>query len=83
MDDIRDRDLSSIPDQDLTPEERAELQRRMDEFVDRMELRRPDKPGKAAQPDAKVEVEVEAEPEPDPKAKRYMNWDPAAIARRH
>ena len=79
MDDIRDRDLSSIPDEDLTPEERAELQRRMDEFVDRMELRRPDKPGKAAQPD----TNAEAEPEPEPEAKRYMNWDPATIARRH
>ena len=48
MEDLSERDLSGKSDEDLTPEERQELQRRLDEFVDRMELRRP---GKDAEPD--------------------------------
>ena len=48
MDDLSERDLSHVADEDLTPEERRELNRRMDEFVDRMELRRP---GKDAAPE--------------------------------
>jgi len=47
MDDLSERDLSSKSDEDLTSDEREELQRRMDDFVDRMELRRP---GKDAEP---------------------------------
>ena len=43
MDDLSERDLSDKRDEDLTPEERQELQRRMDEFVDRMDLHRPGK----------------------------------------
>ena len=33
MDDIRHRDLSEIPDSELTAEERRELKRRFEEFV--------------------------------------------------
>ncbi len=48
MDDLSERDLSGKSDQDLTSEERQELQRRLDEFIERMELR---PPGKDAQQD--------------------------------
>lgn len=48
MDDLSERDLSEVADEDLTPEERAELQRRLDDFVDRLRDRhgrkRPAKP---------------------------------------
>ena len=33
MDDIRHRDLSEIPESEMTAEERRELKRRFDEFV--------------------------------------------------
>ncbi len=33
MDDIRNRDLSGIPDEDLSPAEKRELQRRFNEFL--------------------------------------------------
>lgn len=33
MEDIRHRDLSEIPESEMTPEERLELKRRFDEFV--------------------------------------------------
>ena len=39
MDDIRHRDLSQIPEDEMTLEERRELKRRFDEFVGLM--RRP------------------------------------------
>ena len=50
MDDLSERDFSSKSDEDLTPEERQELQRRMDEFVERMELRRPAKDAERDKP---------------------------------
>ena len=50
MDDLSERDLSSKSDEHLTPEEREELKRRMDDFVDRMELRRPGKDAEPKQP---------------------------------
>ncbi len=50
MDDLSERDLSSVADEDLTPEERQELTRRMDEFLERMQLRRPDKEAVEAKP---------------------------------
>ena len=65
--DLSQRDLSDVPDEDLTPEERQELQRRLDEFVERMQLRRLGKP----------------EPPAKPKARRIARWDPATISRRH
>ena len=65
--DLSERDLSDIPDEDLTEEERAELKRRMDDFVERMRLERYKDPA--------------AQPKPEPK--RIMHWDPATIARRH
>ena len=47
-DDLNQRDLSKIDDADLSPQERRELQRRYDEFVDRLRVRAglkaPDKP---------------------------------------
>lgn len=33
MDDLSQRDLSDIPDEDLSPDERRELQRRFADFV--------------------------------------------------
>jgi hypothetical protein len=33
MEDIRHRDLSEIPESEMTPEERSELKRRFEEFV--------------------------------------------------
>jgi len=39
MDDLSQRDLSNVADHDLTPEERTELSRRLDDFVGRV-LRR-------------------------------------------
>ena len=71
MDDLSERDLSGVPDEDLTPEERQELQRRIDEFVERMQFCRLEKPGKAVKPKTA------------PKAKRLMSWNPPSIARRH
>ncbi len=38
-DDLSQRDLSTIDDSDLSPQERRELQRRYDEFVDRLRVR--------------------------------------------
>ena len=38
-DDLSQRDLSSIDDSALSPQERRELQRRYDEFVDRLRVR--------------------------------------------
>lgn len=65
--DLSERDLSGIADEDLTEAERAELKRRMDDFVERMQLERYKEPAK----------------EPKPQPKRFMRWDPATIARRH
>ncbi len=36
---LSQRDLSTIDDADLSPQERRELQRRYDEFVDRLRVR--------------------------------------------
>ena len=36
---ISQRDLSTIDDADLSPQERRELQRRFDDFVDRLRVR--------------------------------------------
>jgi hypothetical protein len=38
-DDLSQRDLSAIDDSNLSPQERRELQRRYDEFVDRLRVR--------------------------------------------
>ncbi|MFQ5776299.1 MAG: hypothetical protein ACE5GS_17410 [Kiloniellaceae bacterium] len=40
MDDLSQRDLSDVPDEDLTPEERRELQRRFNEFLEQLQERR-------------------------------------------
>lgn len=50
MDDLSERDLSEVADEDLTPEERAELQRRLDDFVDRLRARHGRKRAKKAKP---------------------------------
>lgn len=42
MTDLSDRDLSRIPDSELTAEERQELQRRLDEFLARLRIRHGD-----------------------------------------
>lgn len=66
-DDLSQRDFSGVPDEKLTPEERQEIQRRLDEFVGRMQMRRLQ----------------EFEPPAKPKPRRIVSWDPAALARRH
>ncbi len=38
-DNLSHRDLSTIDDADLSPEERRELQRRFDDFVNRLRVR--------------------------------------------
>ncbi len=38
-DELSQRDLSTIDDADLSPQERRELQRRFDDFVDRLRVR--------------------------------------------
>ncbi len=53
MNDLSERDLTEVADEDLTPEERQELHRRMDAFVERMELRRP---GKASKPEKPKQI---------------------------
>ena len=79
MDDLSERDLSDVADEDLTPEERQELQRRMDEFVDRMQIQRHKKPSQ----EAKAKPEPEPESKTGPKCERAVPWDPASAARRH
>jgi hypothetical protein len=66
MDDLRERDLTDIPDEELTAEERQEIRRRLDTFVGRMQMQRTGKP-KAA---------------PKPKAKRLAAWKPKIVSRR-
>ncbi len=39
MDDLSNRDLSQVPEEDLTPAEREELKRRLDSFVDAVRKR--------------------------------------------
>ncbi len=66
-DDLNQRDLSKIDDADLSPQERRELQRRYDEFVDRLRVR----------------AGLKAPDGSKPKPKHIARWDPAAISRRH
>ncbi len=66
-DNLYQRDLSKIDDTDLSPRERRELQRRYDEFVDRLRVR----------------SGLKAADKVEPKPKRIARWDPAAISRRH
>lgn len=49
-DDLSQRDLSQIKDEDLTPEERREIRRRMGEFVVSL--------GQPARPTAKTEAKA-------------------------
>ena len=39
MDDLSNRDLSQVPDEELSPSERQELRRRLDAFVAAMQNR--------------------------------------------
>ncbi|NIA68570.1 hypothetical protein HBA54_08200 [Pelagibius litoralis] len=55
MDDIRHRDLSQIPEDEMSLEERRELKRRFEEFVGLMRRSSsPDKPG-VKPPEKKVQ----------------------------
>jgi hypothetical protein len=67
MDDLSQRDLSQIPDEELSPEERHELKRRFDDLVDRLRERVGMGPAK----------------KPKKKPKRVARWDPSATPRRH
>ena len=67
MDDLSQRDLSQIPDEELSPEERRELKRRFDDLVDRLRERAGMGPAK----------------KPKKEPKRVAHWDPTAISRRH
>jgi hypothetical protein len=51
MDDLSNRDLSQVPDEELTPAEREELKRRLDFFVDAVRKRVID--GRRDAPEAK------------------------------
>ena len=66
-DEISQRDLSTIDDADLSPQERRELQRRFDDFVNRLRVR----------------ADLKAADTSKPKPKRIARWDPATISRRH
>jgi hypothetical protein len=68
MDDIRLRDLSQIPESDLTAEERRELRRRFEEFVGR--LRKKGGLSAAQEPDEEAEKQV-------------RRWDPRSMTQRH
>ena len=52
MDDLSNRDLSQVPDEELTPAEREELKRRLDGFVEVIRRRVIDGCGPAPKPDA-------------------------------
>ncbi len=67
MDDLPERDLSDIPDEELSAEERREIRRRLDTFLGRMQMRRIDKP--------KGDT-------PKPKPKRLAAWKPKIVSRR-
>ena len=49
-DDLSQRDLSTIDDSNLSPQERRELQRRYDDFVDRLRVREALKAPEKAKP---------------------------------
>ena len=68
MNDIRLRDLSQIPESDLTAEERRELRRRFEEFVGRLRK--------------KGGLSVAQEPEEE-EAKQVRRWDPRSMTQRH
>ncbi len=51
MDDLSNRDLSQVPEAELTPAEREELKRRLDSFVDVIRKRVIDGHRAAPQPD--------------------------------
>lgn len=72
--DLKDRDLSGVADQDLSPDERNEIRRRMDAFVERMQKRRHAKPDAEAKPAAPTDR--------TPKKKRLARWAPKARSRR-
>ena len=67
MDDIKLRDLSHIPESELTEEERRELKRRFEEFVGRLRK------------EGDLSTAEEAEETP----KRVQRWDPRSLSRRH
>lgn len=68
MDDLRDRDLSSKPESELTADERLELNRRFEEFVGLL----------------RKKGGIEAEPADEPKPKIVRPWNPSdRVARRN
>ena len=77
MDDLSERDLSGIPDGDLSAEERGEIRRRLDRFLGRMQLRRLAAPGGRGKAGANAAADA---PE-RPKKKRLANWKPRVLRR--
>ncbi len=67
MTDMHFRDLSRIPESQLTPDERVELKRRFEEFVGRLRKK------------GGLSAETGDEPEP----KRIQAWNPRDMAQRH
>lgn len=67
MDDISKRDLSQIPDSELTTEERRELRRRFEEFVGRM----------------RKKEGITAPKESEAEAKQVRRWDPRGMTQQH
>lgn len=82
MDDLSERDLSQIPDEELTPAERRELRRRFDDLFAQVRdhYSRPKGGGRGTRD------QVSSEPAEAPAAHvpvQVRAWDPAASRRRH
>ena len=80
MDDQRDenlsqRDLSQIAEEDLTPEEQTELKQRFDGFLALLR----EKMGSKRRPRAKLKPSIE----PGPDTKNVQSWDPPMVPRKH
>ena len=80
MDDQRDedlsqRDLSQIAEEDLTPEEQTELKQRFDGFLTLLR----EKMGSKRRPRAKSKPSFE----PRPDTKNVQSWDPPVVPPKH
>lgn len=80
MDDLRERDLSQIPDEDLSPEERRELERRFAELVTQVRAHYTRPNGGGREPAARARPETLQDARRAPVAPKA--WDPIAARRR-
>lgn len=83
MDDLHERDLSQIPDEDLSPAERRELRRRFDELLAKVRdfYAGPARGGGRARK-RKAGDQRPAEPADETPPRETRRWDPAADRRR-